>query len=235
LRAPDRERFLRAFVARGIASTLVRSAFGTLTLQAAYVALSFSTVVLLARLLGVSGYGAYAFSIAWAGLFGVPAVLGFDRLIVRDVATYAANERWGSVRGLLRLSNRLVLLVATCLALCAGVAGLSVLQNPVRATFTIGMILVPLTAMTLLRQASLQGLGRPVQSQFPELFVKPIILTVILGAIWLLIGTGLAPMTAMSLNVVVTGLAFGVGAILLHRSVPRQGSSRSRAEEQTSS
>jgi O-antigen/teichoic acid export membrane protein len=190
-------------------------------LQAAYVALSFVAVVVLARLLGASGYGAYAFSIAWAGVLGVPAVMGFDRLIVREVVTNITERRWSVVRGLLRRSNLLVFLVSTSLALCAAVAGLALLHEPVKDTFAIGMILVPLTAMTLLRQASLQGLGRPALSQLPELFVKPVALIATLVAIWLLVGTGLTPRTTMSVNVAVSGLAFGVGAFLLYRNLPR--------------
>ena len=219
LEVPTRGRF-RAALTRAIPSSLTRGALGTLALQGAYVVLSMAAVVVLARLLGVIGYGAYAFTIAWAGLLGVPAVLGFDRLIVRDVATYASQERWGFVRGLLSRSNQLVFPVSSFLALLAIVAGLAVLQEPIRETFAIGMLLVPLTALTLVRQASLQGLGRPVASQLPELLIKPLAMTLVLSAC-LLITDVLRPTTAMSINVIVTGLAFGVGAVLLRSAAPR--------------
>jgi O-antigen/teichoic acid export membrane protein len=214
-------RFLRTVFMRVVPDSLARGALGTLALQAAYVGLSFSAAIVLARLLGVSGYGAYAFSIAWAGLLGVPAVLGFDRLIVRDVATFVSTGRWSLARGLLRRSNQLVLAFSTCLALLATAAGLAALHKPVREAFAIGMILVPLTALTLLRQASLQGLGRPVLSQLPELLIRPLGMIVVLAAIWLLVGVGVAPSTAMSINVVVTAFAFAVGALLLHRNLPQ--------------
>lgn len=191
-----------------------------LTLQTVSVVLSFSTAVILARLLEVGGYGAYAYGIAWASLLGVPAVLGLDRLIVRDVATHVAEEKWSLIRGLLQRANQIVFLVSTSVAIVLAGVGLALLRDPVDKTFAIGMILVPLTALTLLRQAALQGLSRPLLSQLPELLLKPLTMTVVLGALWLLAGTRLSPMAGMTINVVITALAFAVGTILLRRNIP---------------
>jgi O-antigen/teichoic acid export membrane protein len=215
----DRGRF-QAAGDRATSGGLARSAFGTLTLRATYAALSFGTAVVLARLLGVNGYGVYAYGVAWAGLLGVPAVLGFDRLVVREMATYLAEERWALIRGLLRRSNQVVGVVSACLALGSALVALAVLAPDVGHTFAIAMVLVPLTALTLLRQASLQGLNRPVLSQLPEFLIRPLMMIVLLGALWLFTGSDVGPATAMSINVAVTVFAFLVGAFLLQRNAP---------------
>ena len=201
-------------------TALGRSALGTLSLQVSYAALTFATVVVLARLLGATGYGVYAYGIAWAGFLGVPAVLGFDRLIVRDLSANVAGERWGLIHGLARRSSQIVGGVSGGLALGAAAVGLAVLRPSVASTFAIAMMLVPLTALTLLRQASLQGLNRPVLSQLPEFLIKPVTVIAVLSLLWLVRGAGLAPSTAMSINVSVAALAFAVGAVALGRNMP---------------
>jgi O-antigen/teichoic acid export membrane protein len=211
---------MRAAFDLAISSALARSAFGTLTLQGSYVAISFVTVIVLARLLGANGFGSYAYGIAWASLLGVPAVLGLDRLITRDVAVDIQEKRFGSVRGLLQRSNQIVIIVSTSLALCATAAGLEVLQNPVRDTFAAAMILVPITAVTLLRQAALLGLNRPVLSQLPELMIRPLTMLLVISAIWVFGRATLTSIVAMSIYVTATLFAFLIGALLLRNSVP---------------
>jgi hypothetical protein len=57
--------------------------------------------VLLARILGVTDYGTYAFVVATVTLLAVPAVLGADRLVIRDVAVYSHTDSFAWLRGLI--------------------------------------------------------------------------------------------------------------------------------------
>ena len=70
-------------------------ATGTLALQVFQTGLRFAISLGLARMLGASGYGAYSFAIACVGVLSVPARLGFDSFLVREVASYRSRNQWG--------------------------------------------------------------------------------------------------------------------------------------------
>ena len=82
---------------------------GTAGLNLAATFGNFVLVLALARILGKTQYGAYAFAFAWAGVFTIVAVFGLHTLVVRDLAAYRAREQWSLARGLLRWTNRTVL------------------------------------------------------------------------------------------------------------------------------
>ena len=213
--------FLRRRFFRGVPHlALGRSSVAVLAFQVCYASLSFASVLLLARLLGTSGYGIYAYGIAWAGFLGVPAALGFERLVVRDLATYRSAHQWELARGLIKRSNQIVAIVSVCIAVLAIAVGLVLLPTSLARTFVIAMALVPITALTVLRQASLQGLERPAVSQLPELVVRPSILVFLFAAIWLTHGPLIRPSAAMALNVAVAIVAFVFGAVLLRKRLP---------------
>ena len=57
---------------------LAQAASGTFALKVCYAGLSFLAAVMLARVLGVREYGAYAFSMAWVALLGTCAIVGME-------------------------------------------------------------------------------------------------------------------------------------------------------------
>ena len=85
---------------RGSLRTLfLQGAAGTFGLKVAFSGFSLILNVLLTRLLGAAGYGAYTYAFAWAVLLGVPAMLGMDQVLVRAFATYHVESAWGRMRG----------------------------------------------------------------------------------------------------------------------------------------
>src|SRR5258708_28615630 len=82
-----------------IRQTLV-NASGVVVLQAASVIMGFGLAILLARLLGGTGYGRYAYALAWASLLTTPALLGLDRFLVRGMAVYEVDGDWRLMKGL---------------------------------------------------------------------------------------------------------------------------------------
>ncbi len=69
-------------------------AAGTFLLTATFAGLSFVISIVLARLLGAEGYGAYAYAISWVTFLITPALFGLDTLIVRQIAVYVTHEKW---------------------------------------------------------------------------------------------------------------------------------------------
>src|SRR5579884_1166390 len=106
--------------ANSIRRRLIAGLSGLISLRAAFSGISFVSAILLARLLGPRALGAYSYSMAWIVLLAVPALLGMDQLLVREVAANAARGDWGVVNGILRWSGRMVLRLSCGLAVIAG-------------------------------------------------------------------------------------------------------------------
>lgn len=198
---------------------LLRSASGTAALQAFSTLAAFVTSLLLARFLGATEYGRYAFAFAWAGLLGAFVTLGFDRYLVRGIATFEVKADWGFSRGLLRRTNQLVGAASVACAAIALAVGLATLPPSLQLPFAIAMALVPLTALTLVRQGAMQAFGHVVVGQMPEYLLRPLL--IILGVLLLhLPGDALSASSALAVNVLAVATAFVVGALLLRARLP---------------
>lgn len=193
-------------------------------LRAAFSGVSFLSGVLLARLLGPSGLGAYSYSLAWMVLLAVPALLGMDQFLVREIARNVAAGEWGVVRGLLRWSSTTVLWLSCGLAALAA-AGLLLLVPPshsdIRVTFMAALPFLPLICLTRVRQAIMQGLHRASLGALPEQLIQPALLLaflVVAEARHLRI----TAVHAMIANIAGAALAFAAGAAMMRRALPRQ-------------
>jgi O-antigen/teichoic acid export membrane protein len=192
---------------------------GTAVLQISSSGAGFLLSVILARALGRDGYGVYALAIAWSGFLALPAILGFDRFVVRGLAVYVHERKWALVRGLLRRSNELVLAASCAIAGIAVVASL-LLSPALRIPFALAMLLVPLTNVTLVRQSAMQALRQVVRGQVPEFLIKPWVLLIVVAALRLVAPSELTSASAVAINTGTGVLALAVGALWLHRALP---------------
>lgn len=217
-RTAPRAARLRGAVRQG----LVGATLGTVALNVSVTGLGFLATVVLTRVLGAGGYGAYAFAFAWATLLSVPAVLGLSPLLVRNIAAYRERSAWGPVRGILQRSNQVVALMSGLVVVVA--AGLGWLfidrDSELLAPFLIGLLLVPLLSLVTLRQAAMQGLDRVVTGRLPETVVAPMIFLVLLISLAATSGGTYSATAAMALQVGATTIALGLGAWLLRRALP---------------
>jgi O-antigen/teichoic acid export membrane protein len=199
---------------------MLMSASATAMLQGASGVMTFVLAVLLARFLGSSGYGRYSVAFAWSTLLGVPAILGLNTFLVRGIAVYEVQERWGLMKGLLFRANQLVLLTSTAIAVCGAIVAVTSLSPSFRGPFCVAMLLVPITALTLLRQGAMQAFGRVVKGQLPEYLIRPLLIIVGVVALELMGHNVLTSTTALGANVIGVAVAFVVGAVLLRRALP---------------
>jgi O-antigen/teichoic acid export membrane protein len=173
------------------------------------------TTVVLTRTLGPEGYGAYAYAVAWATILAVPAVFGFDRLVVRLIARYEALEQFSLMRGLLSFSSRFVLGSSVGVGTFAAVAGIVLLDDPLLAPFLLGTATVPVLAVLLIRQSLLQGLGRVELGLLPLFVAWPGILMVLTVVVALASPGRLDASLAVALNLTSLVAALGVASLLL--------------------
>ena len=188
----------------------------------AFSGLAFACTLLLARLLGTAGFGVYSYALAWMVLLAVPALLGMDQLLIREVAASRARADWGTLRGLLRRANGAVLAVSCGLALAAGLVASRVPESPqsrMHLTFRVALLFLPLIALTRVRQAVMQGLHLVTLGAMPEQLVQPGLLLTFLGIAYSL-HYRLTASAGMFANVAAAAAAFALGAYLLSRSLP---------------
>ena len=203
---------------------LAQAAAGSAALALSSKLLMLLTSVLLARWMGVQGYGVYATVMALVLLLTVPTGLGLPTLVVRLLASYRVHQQWGLMRGLLVRGNQAVLGASLVIALIAG-AVIWGLGDWLGLTHTgiyiLALVLIPLTALGAMRSAALRGLHHVVLGQLPENLVMPGLFVALLAA-WSATGSALSPQAAVGLRLGAVSVAFGVGAWLLLRRLPSQ-------------
>jgi len=200
---------------------LVRGASGTFALKIASTGLVFITSLVLARILWAKGYGAYIYAISWVYLLSVPAVMGLATLLTREVARYKAQKDWGLIRGILRWSDQVVLIVSLGLMfLATGVVWLlgGHLEPQIAISLWIAMLILPFLAFVSLRQGAMQGLGYVIAAQLPQMLVLPILFLILVGGLHFAFDLNASLVVGM--RALAAMIAFLIGAGLLKKHLP---------------
>jgi len=203
-------------------ATLARGAGIAFIIQATGTGLKYLTQLLLARWMGASEYGVYAYAFTWANLLSVFATLGFTTGVLRFVPEYLTKRDWAHLRGLIRRVRQLVFLAGIVLGFLGSLV-LLVLRLPQMdvSALLLGMGLVPLLALMSVQTEMVRGTRRIALAYAPPMLLQPVLALgtafFVLKALGAL--TGVATIGAFMLAVlVVVGVQSG-GFI---RVVPRE-------------
>jgi O-antigen/teichoic acid export membrane protein len=191
---------------------VLRGALGSGAIKGANFALTSATSILLARTLGPSGYGQYAFAISVALFLAIPSQMGVSTLVLRETGALASKKDWAPVAALVSSSTRLVLKI--CLLLAGPAAFLVIVvwggaPTTERSTLLWALAIVPLVALITVLAAVARGLQHLLAGQLPEFVLRPALVLGSLALFSVLVATPSAA-TAMALNALGT-----VGALLL--------------------
>ena len=202
-------------------SRLLTGSLGTAALHVATRALGFATTLALAALLGASGYGAYAWSIAVVAVLRVVLKLGRDRLLVREVAARTARAEPELVRGVMGDSARVVVLGSVGFALAAEIAlALAGGSSPLVSALRVGLVVLPFATLMSAAQGALQGLHRVVPSQLPDALLRPLLFLALVAAVAIVASGDLTAEAALALQAVATAAALVATIRVLWRSLP---------------
>jgi len=206
---------LRQYVIKGVS--------GTFAMRILSILFSIATTFLLARVLTTGGYGSYAYALAWANLLYIPAMLGFDKLLVRETAISIQHDNWGVLRGIIRWTNVSCVLISIAVG-CSLVVITELIATDANrdkvSAIAVASVLIPVMSLTGLRRATLRGLGHVVIGQVPETIIRPILLIISIIAIAILVPDKINTRTALIANVFAASVAFIVGSFLLVSRVP---------------
>jgi O-antigen/teichoic acid export membrane protein len=159
----------------GLGPTLVRGGIGSGAVQLSGMAAAFAVGILLARILGVQGYGYYGIAIAVISIAGIPAEFGLPQLVVREVAAAGARKDDGALIGVIRWANRTALALSLIsAAVVVLIAQLFPASSPLPLVITIGAPIIPLLALARVRGAALQGLNLVPLGQMPSFLLRPL-------------------------------------------------------------
>lgn len=198
---------------------LLRAGVGSLVVKLLHATLTLGTTVVLARLLGPSEFGLYAFFFALITVIAIPVQSGLPVLVVRETATGKALRDWAAVAEIWRWSFRFVLtgsLVAIAVGCLVVLGGENWIGSEGRKTLTWALPLIPLMALAALHGAALRGLGRTVLGQLPDYVLRLGSLMVLL-LFWQLISATMNASLAMALHVLAAAVALVVARIWLRR------------------
>lgn len=207
----------------GLRARLIRGGLGSAGIQALNRILALALGIVLARGLGAEGYGTYAYAFAIMSLLMVAAEAGVPTLLLREVAVAHGQQRWGLLRGALIRSGQLVLLasvsvsVVGLLMLWAMADRLSVAQL---YTTLLVLLVLPLEALTKTIASAMQGLHRVVVGQALGTLLRPLLVLVGVGSLFLLVPAMRQPQYAMAVQFAAAGAVLLVGGWMLSRYLP---------------
>lgn len=204
-------------------SHLIKGAIGSFILKSCGLLLQLTAGIFIARSLGASGYGTYAYALAIINLLTIPTVMGLPQLITRNVAIYHVKNEFGLMRGLLVRSNQAVFILSLIMAFIALFISLTIINGSDKIrlqTFLISLILLPILALKNLRMAALRGLKHVVLSLMPETLFRPgfFIIFLLMGIVFL--PSGMSPQKVMIFQVSAASIAFFLGVVFLLRALP---------------
>ncbi|MEL6441903.1 MAG: flippase [Cyanobacteria bacterium J06621_8] len=204
---------------------LIKGAAGSFGLKVASSGITFLMSIIFARFLGTAGLGTYSYATTWANLLSIPATLGIDKLIVRDIAIYRAKSRWELMAGLLRWSNLVVLAFSIGLTLVAtmvvwGIRGDS--DPTVFIAVALAMVTIPIASLRNLRLGAMRGLHRVVIGQIPNAIFAPTIILSLTSLAYMLFPQNSSVFWVLGFKIIAIVVTFFISSLWLWRSLPKE-------------
>ncbi len=190
-----------------------------LTVQVVGAGLSYGVQILLARLLGTSHYGVYAYVLVWVSFASLIAGLGFPAASVRFLPVYKVTEDWARLRGFIRATSRMTFATGAAMAL-VGLAAAETLHaygslgRP--AIIVFGALLVPALAGSILYTEFARAGGRVGVAFIPALIIRPSLIAIGAAGLFILRGS-LSASAALSSTLAVGYIILVVQYILTRR------------------
>lgn len=206
----------------GLRAQLLSAARGSVALRIVALGATMATSVVLARALGPTAYGTYAYVFAIITLLALPSQVGIPTLLVRETAKAQAHEAWPRMKGLWAWATRTILVTSVAIAVIAAIVVAwrgDRIGSELRWTLAAGILLVPLIALGNARGAALRGLRLIVRGQLPETVLRPLMLVSFVGLAWWLGGQVSAP-AAMVWHALAAAVAFAIGGAILWHARP---------------
>lgn len=204
---------------------LIQGAAGSLGLKVSSAALAFVMSVIFARFLGKIGLGTYSYAMTWANLLSIPAALGLDQLMIREIAIYRSKANYGLMGGILRWANIVVLSSSITFTLIAIAAAWNLKggSDPtVVLAIALALVTVPITSLRNLRLGAMKGLHKVILGDMPESLFSPMIIIGLSIPAYFLLNDRFNVFWVLGIKIVTSIITFIIGARWLLKSLPKE-------------
>lgn len=201
--------------------SLVGSSISSVVVRFVGLGLLLLNSIVLARAMGLEGYGIFALVLSFLALAGIPAQMGIPTLVLRETSRGAATEDWSRVKSVWAWAARRIF-VSAPVAVLTGLLPVAVFAPA--GTFwayVIGAPMVLLVALGFVRDAALRGLQHPVGAQVSDTVIRPLLVLLLIGGYWFIGAGQVGAELAMTLTVVAAAAVFGIGSWMLTKLRPR--------------
>lgn len=197
------------------------SAIGSLAIKFLSAFFAFLSGIVLARLLGLEGFGIYTLAFTTVTLLSVPVSLGLPTLITRYISKYEVSKDYAAVKGLLIRTNQMVYistLVIYFLAVISYFIWWKNVNTVLVETVLYSLILLPLLGLGSLRAAALRGMKFVILGQLPDTLLRNFLLCLGIGVFYYS-DFKMTPPLAMQIHVVAALLAYISGYFILRKKL----------------
>lgn len=164
---------------------MLKKAGALAVLRCVNAALNVCVLIILARSIDAAGVGVYAYLVVIMTLMLIPFGNGVQTLVLKLTAEATTHGDWSEAKGAVSASIRLAFLFALSILIVLTVLRTSEFHFISRLELGVipavcGILL--LDSLSAVRSGFLRGIDRPVESQLPELLVRPACLLIGLSA-----------------------------------------------------
>jgi len=203
-------------------SKLIRDGIGSVILRIVFIFLSFFISVVLARILGVEGYGVYGYVLAIVSMLAIPTEFGLPTLVLRETSKNVALRNFGLVRGILGWASKIIILI-TIIIFVLAVFALQMWGNQFDEIYILtirwGLLLVPIIALGNLKNSALKGLKKIVLGQLGENLIKPGSFLLIVLIIYFIIPNKITPNLVMIFHAIAAGISLLFASFMLRKNL----------------
>jgi O-antigen/teichoic acid export membrane protein len=206
---------------RGLKGKFLKIGLVSITIKSFGAVLSVLVTVILARVLGVDGFGEYAYVLAILTLLALPAEAGIPQLVTRETALGMVRKSTARVVGIWRWATTIGVMMGGAIALGLGIVQMAWpdVMGEHADLFFAGLLLPLVLALTHIVAAFLRGLRNVVPAQLVNSVTAPLAFIVFI-CVLLGINTEITPSSAMGLNFLSTGIALSLGMLLFFKVRP---------------
>lgn len=203
---------------------LVKSAVQVFGIRLVGAALTYASMIVLARWLGAHDFGIYAYVSVVATLLGIALSFGFNSSALRFVASYRARNKIRRLAGYVRRSIAIVLPLST-LGAAAGVGLLFALRGFIEPYYfwplVVGMLSVPVWTLLNQFESIARAFGWLKIAYVPGYILRPLLL-VVFAAGFMLFGGRADAVAAVWAMIGACAVAALAQAVLVYRGVRAQ-------------
>lgn len=190
----DLNRIIESNISSFRGSKTQQNAAGLFFLKLFSTALTFITAIIIARITGSAGYGAFNFATSWIAILSLFGLFGLNKLIVREYSRYQTDDAYSLQKGLLRRADQIVIALSAMVILIVWAASDHIKDffieedaNLLMNSLLVALPLVLIMSLIRVRQATLEAKRQAFLGNLPELLISPFVLILLVLGAWMIL------------------------------------------------